>query len=131
MRLTLANGLLVSAYLTAQQRQKHRQREASWHMGTLAHAITMAPLHRGTRGCSVCLYMSTCLYIYMSTYMSVYPFICPSVWTHVIPIFSLQASTCPLLPQLPYRLVYASPSGLFVMALHFVLYENKNCSLSV
>lgn len=39
--LTLANGLVVSAYLTA-ERTKGLSCRGGWHMGTMAHAITMA-----------------------------------------------------------------------------------------
>lgn len=39
--LTLANGLLVSAYLTA-DRTRGLSCRGGWHMGTMAHAITMA-----------------------------------------------------------------------------------------
>lgn len=39
--LTLANGLLVSAYLTA-ERTRGLSCRGGWHMGTMAHAITMA-----------------------------------------------------------------------------------------
>lgn len=41
MSLTLANGLLVSAYLTAERTGGLSCRDG-WHMGTMAHAITMA-----------------------------------------------------------------------------------------
>lgn len=39
--LTLANGLLVSPYLTAERTGGLSCRDG-WHMGTMAHAITMA-----------------------------------------------------------------------------------------
>lgn len=39
--LTLANGLVVSAYLTA-ERTRGLSCRGGWHMGTMAHAITMA-----------------------------------------------------------------------------------------